>query len=335
MEIKFPLSFLRLLILIINIVLHNSSFLPVGINQLNNFLYLEKLATYTVQTYSGQCSLEKGPNCYFTDNMRRVLYEQENNIEEEIEEENNNNKEQNKKNDLMVLDLKKDWMDFLIKSRKIGLLNSFSDLTEYINQYKDYISSNSEDSSILQPLTLKLSLTFESYDDITIKEDIYAYPSKPVNFMTEIIYIEIIGKLRLHFGEDLQYQYKDQSSYPMNTFGIIESNNLIIKLGGKQFICESFYFRLRDNNIKTLKVDGFLGNVKSFSMSRDINSMTDKDWKKIDLPNSKIDRMVLPGGIDVDNFKFKIETFQHYDIAVHFHTKYEKSKEELINDNDI
>ena len=335
MEIKFPLSFLRLLILIINIVLHNSSFLPVGINQLNNFLYLEKLATYTVQTYSGQCSLEKGPNCYFTDNMRRVLYEQENNIEEEIEEENNNNKEQNKKNDLMVLDLKKDWMDFFIKSRKIGLLNSFSDLTEYINQYKDYISSNSEDSSILQPLTLKLSLTFESYDDITIKEDIYAYPSKPVHFMTEIIYIEIIGKLRLHFGEDLQYQYKDQSSYPMNTFGIIESNNLIIKLGGKQFICESFYFRLRDNNIKTLKVDGFLGNVKSFSMSRDINSMVDKDWKKIDLPNSKIDRMVLPGGIDVDNFKFKIETFQHYDIAVHFHTKYEKSKEELINDNDI
>ena len=76
--------------------------------------------------------------------------------------------------------------------------------SEYINQYKDYISSNSDDSSILQPLTLKLSLTFESYDDITIKEDIYAYPSKPVHFMTETIYIEIIGKLRLHFGENTE-----------------------------------------------------------------------------------------------------------------------------------
>ena len=333
MGIKFPFSFLRISLLIINIAFHNSSFLPVGINQLNNFLYLEKLLTYTVQTYSGQCSLEKGPHCYFTDNMRRVLYEQENNIEEEIEEENNYNKEQNKKNDLQILDLKKDWMNFFIKSRKIGLFNSFSDLREYIHQYKEYVSSNSDDSSILQPLTLKLSLTFESYDEITIKEDTYAYPSKPVQFMTETIYIEIIGKLRLHFGEDLQL--KDQSRYPTNTFGIIESNNLVIKLGGKQFICESFYFRLRDTNIKSLKVDGYLDNVKSFSMSRDINYMTDKDWIKIDLPSSKIDRIVLPGGIDVDNFKFKIETFQHYDIGVHFHKKYEKSKEKLINDNDI
>lgn len=333
MEIKFPLSFLRISLLIINFVFYNSSILPVGINQLNNFIYLEKLLSYTVQTYSGKCSLKNGPNCYFTDNMRRVIYEQENNIEEEIEEDNNFNNVQNKKNDLTMLDLKKDWMDFFIKSRKIGLLNSFSDLTEYINQYKDYISSNSDDSSILQPLTLKLSLTFESYDDITIKEDIYAYPSKPVHFMTETIYIEIIGKLRLHFGENRHL--KDQSRYPTNTFGIIESNNLIIKLGGKQFICESFYFRLRDNNIKSIKVDGYLGNVKSFSMSRDINSLIDKNWIEINLPSSKIDRMVLPGGIDVDNFKFKIETFQHYEIDAHFHSKYDKKKEELINDNDI
>jgi len=333
MGIKFPLSFLRILLLIINIALYNSSYLPIGINQLKNFYYLEKLFGYTVQTYSGQCSLEEGPNCYFIDNMRSLIYEQENNIEEEIEEGNNNNNEQINKNDNTILDLKKDWMDFFIKSRKIGFLNSFTDLSEYINQYKEYISAGSDDSSILQPLTLKLSLTFESYDDITINGDIYAYPSKPVQFMTETIYIEIVGKLRLHFGEDLQL--RDQSKYPTNTFGIIESNNLVIKLGGKQFICESFYFKLRDTNIKTLKVDGYLGNVKSFSMSRDINYIVDKDWIKVDLPNSKIDRIILPGGIDIDNFKFKIETFQHYDIAVHFHRKYEKSNEELINDNDI
>ena len=29
----------------------------------------------------------------------------------------------------------------------------------------------------------------------TIKEDIYAYPSKPVQFLTETIYIEFIGIL--------------------------------------------------------------------------------------------------------------------------------------------
>ena len=96
MEIKFPLSFLRISLLIINFVFYNSSILPVGINQLNNFIYLEKLLSYTVQTYSGKCSLKNGPNCYFTDNMRRVIYEQENNIEEEIEEDNNINNVQHK-----------------------------------------------------------------------------------------------------------------------------------------------------------------------------------------------------------------------------------------------
>ena len=98
----------------------------------------------------------------------------------------------------------KEWMDLYIKSKKFGILNTFTDLNDYVSQYKDYISSSSDPSQIPQPLTLRLSLTFESYDDITIKGDIYAYPSKSVKFNTEYVYIEIFGKLRLHYGEDLK-----------------------------------------------------------------------------------------------------------------------------------
>ena len=338
MEIKFHLSLLRILILIINNAIYDSSCLSVGIKKFKNFIYLEKLLDYTSQTYSQQCSFTKGPSCYFTENMRSIIYEQENNIEEEIDEVNNNNikinNEQNKNNiDTTILDLDKDWMEFFINSKKIGLLNSITELTEYITQYKNYILSNSDESTTLQPLTLKLGLTFESYDDMTIKGDIYAYPSKPVHFITETIYIEIIGKLRMHYGEDLGLI--DQTKYPTKTFGIIESNNLVIKLGGKQFICESFFLRLRDMSIKNIKVEGYLGNIKAFSMTREINPLIDKEWIKIDLPNTKIDRILLPGGIDIDNFKFKIETYQHYDISAHFHKRYEKYQEELINDNDI
>ena len=321
MGIKFILSLLRILILIINITFHNSSYLPVGLNQLNNFIYLERIKDLTLQSYSEKCSLSKGPNCYFTENQRSEIYEKN----------DNNEQTNNFPND--VIDLEKEWMDLYIKSKKFGILNTFTDLNDYVSQYKDYISSSSDPSQIPQPLTLRLSLTFESYDDITIKEDVYAYASKPVQFLTETIFIEIVGKLRLRYGVDLKL--KDQIKYPCKTFGIIESNNLIIKLGGKKFVCESFFMRIRDEKIHKLSVSGYTGNIKTFSMTREINYMIEKSWIKIDLPSNKIDRLVLPGGIDVDNFRFVIETIQQYDISVHFHANYVKNIEELVNDSDI
>ena len=289
---------------------------------MNNFIYLERLKDLTLQSYSEECSLSKGPNCYFAENQRSEIYEK-----------NDNNKQIYSDSSNTIIDNEKEWMNLFIKSKEKGFLNSFYDLNDYITQYKNYILSNSDTSQIPQPLTLRLSLTFESYDDITIKQDIYAYPSKPIQFLTETIYIEIVGKLRLHYGEDLKI--KDQIKYPTKTYGIIESNNLIIKLGGKKFICESFFLRIRDQKISTININGYSGNIKAFSMTREINPITEKSWIKIDLPASKIDRLVIPGGIDVDNFKFMIDTIQHYDIAVHFHTNYVRNVEELIKDSDI
>ena len=322
METKFIHSFIGIIVLIIQISFYNSTYLSVGINQLNNFIYLERLKDLTLQSYSEECSLSKGPNCYFAENQRSEIYEK-----------NDNNKQIYSDTSNTIIDNEKEWMNLFIKSKEKGFLNSFYDLNDYITQYKNYILSNSDTSQIPQPLTLRLSLTFESYDDITIKQDIYAYPSKPIQFLTETIYIEIVGKLRLHYGEDLKI--KDQIKYPTKTYGIIESNNLIIKLGGKKFICESFFLRIRDQKISTININGFSGNIKAFSMTREINPITEKNWIKIDLPASKIDRLVLPGGIDVDNFKFMIDTIQHYDIAVHFHTNYVRNVEELIKDSDI
>ena len=322
MEIKFIHSFIGIVVLIIQISFYNSTYLSVGINQLNNFIYLERLKDLTLQSYSEECSLSKGPNCYFAENQRSEIYEK-NDYNKQIYSDSSNT----------IIDNEKEWMNLFIKSKEKGFLNSFYDLNDYITQYKNYILSNSDTSQIPQPLTLRLSLTFESYDDITIKQDIYAYPSKPIQFLTETIYIEIVGKLRLHYGEDLKI--KDQIKYPTKTYGIIESNNLIIKLGGKKFICESFFLRIRDQKISTININGYSGNIKAFSMTREINPITEKSWIKIDLPASKIDRLVLPGGIDVDNFKFMINTIQHYDIAVHFHTNYVRNVEELIKDSDI
>ena len=224
-------------------------------------------------------------------------------------------------------------MDIYSQSLKAGYLNTFTELNDYIISYKDYISSRTDSSQIPQPITLRLSLTFESYDDMTKKGDMYAYDSKPVHFLTETVYIEFVGKLRLTYGEESKE--KESKGLPTKTYGIIESNNLVIKLGGKKFICESFFMRLRDEVIKSITVEGYTGNTRTFSANTEINFMHKSGWFKINLPGSKVDRIVLPGGIDVDNFKFLIETTKQYDISVQFHTSYTKNVEELIHDDDI
>ena len=322
----FNKSFIHLTILIANIYLYNSSYLPSGLNQFNHFIYLERLKDLTFQTYSKECSLNKGPNCYFTENILNEKYEKELN--------NNNNKNNDYlKNDKTILDFHKQWMDIYSQSLKAGYLNTFTELNDYIISYKDYISSRTDSSQIPQPITLRLSLTFESYDDMTKKGDMYAYDSKPVHFLTETVYIEFVGKLRLTYGEESKE--KESKGLPTKTYGIIESNNLVIKLGGKKFICESFFMRLRDEVIKSITVEGYTGNTRTFSANTEINFMHKSGWFKINLPGSKVDRIVLPGGIDVDNFKFLIETTKQYDISVQFHTSYTKNVEELIHDDDI
>lgn len=56
---------------------------------------------------------------------------------------------------------------------------------------------------------------------------------------------------------------------------------------------------------------------------------------KITLPHSQIDRILIPGGIEVDNFSFVIETKKQYDISVHFHSNQKQRIDELIKDSDI
>ena len=324
MENKFFLIvFIKLVILIININGYISSYLPSAINQFNNFIYSNRMKTFTIQNYTKKCSMNKGPNCYFTENIINSKGEKDIDILN-----NDNDQDLNQ-----ILDYKKEWESLYSKSKELGYFNIYNEINTYLYTYKKYISPQNDSEQIPPQINLYLSLTFESYDDITINGDIYAYPSKPINFFTEIIYIEIYGKLRLQYGKDLNI--KNQMRYPTKTFGIIESSNLNIKLGGKLFICEYFFFRTRDENIYKMNIEGYLGNQKVFTISKEINYMNKKVWIKTPLPNKEIDRLLLPGGIDVDNFKFVIPTIKQYDITVQFHHNYNQRIKNLVEDNDI
>lgn len=312
--------FISITLLIININGYISSFLPCGLNQLNNFIYLDRLKKYISQNYSKRCSMDNGPNCFFAEIKRSEIYEND-----QLNDDIKNSKE--------IIDIKKEWMDIFIKSKETDYLNGYNDINSYINEYKNYILSKNDSKQIPPSISLHLSLTFESYDELTKNGDIYAYPSKPVKFFTENIDIEIFGRLRLHYGEELNF--KNVMKYPARTFGIIESTNLIIRLGRKLFICEFFFLRIRDIKIDKIKIEGFLENTKAFSLEKEKKSLNNKKWEKIILPHQQIDRIVIPGGLDVDNFSFIIDTKKQYDISVHFHANYKQRIKELVIDDDI
>ena len=316
------IQFISLLILLININRYLSSYLSCGINQLNSFIYSDRMKVFIIQKLSEKCSISSGPNCYYTENLKNIKLEEENTklIEENIISDD-------------FSDFNKEWANLYNKAKNSNYFEVYNELESSILEYKKNNLLKNDSQQIPPVFNLYLSLTFESYDDMTIKEDIYAYSSKVIRFYTENIVLEIIGKLRLRYGEDSKD--KNPMKYPTKTYGIIESPTLSIKLGGKIFICEYFFLRKRNDNIYKINIEGYLGNNKVFTVEKEVNNISNKKWKKIILPNKKIDRISLPKGIDIDNFRFVMETVKQYDITVQFHTNENKRIEELVDDSDI
>ena len=319
---KISIIFLTIIILFANINEYFSSYLPTGLIQLNHFIYLDRMKIFSIQDFTKQCSLNMGPNCYFTENIRNINYHKDN-LQKIIDKINLSDD----------IDFQKEWMEVYDKSKNSYYLTAYNEIDSYISKYKKYISPKTDSQQIPPTINLYLSLTFESYDDITIKGDTYALSSKIIRYYTENINLEIIGKLRLSYGEDLKL--KNQMRYPSKTFGIVESSNLTIKLGGKIFICEYFYLRIKKENINKINISGFLGISTVFSIQKDIKTLEKNEWNKINLPNKEIDRLLLPGGIEVDNFRFVMETLNQYYITVQFHKNQNERIKNLVEDSDI
>jgi hypothetical protein len=316
------MPFLSILLLIINLNKYLSSYLSSGLKQLNNFIYSDRMKIFTIQNLSEKCSLSSGPNCYYTENLNNKKY---------IEE----NAKLFESNDFPVdySNFNKEWIDIYNKAKNSNYYDVYEEIESQILEYKNNNLLKNDSQQVPPVFNLYLSLTFESYDDKTIKGDVYALPSKIIRFYTENIVLEIFGKLRMHYGEDLKL--KNPMKYPSKTFGIIESPTLSIRLGGKTFICESFFMRTRKENIYKINIEGYLGKNKAFSVQKEVNFMSANKWNKITLPNQKIDRLTLPGGIDVDNFRLVMETVKQYEITVQFHKNIHKREEELVDDSDI
>lgn len=315
-----------ILLILINISL--SSFLLSGINQLNNFIYFQRLTYYNYQNTNNRCSLIEAPYCFYIEPLYIKLLEKENNII---------------KKDY----IEKDWISLINNLNIYNFQEKYEDLASKI---QNYYNKNIYENDKVQKAPIQeyqICITFEKYDSITIHKDIYLDKISYILYENEKIPLVVEGKIRLKY-EKLNSINTNIIDYPSKTYAIIESNSVEISLNGKFFKIISFYIRpkimYKDENYKitiigsinrNIHIEGFNNQKLVFSTNYHFSYSDEKYWNKIFISNDLfINKLVIPGNFEIDNILLS-ECNEVYDIQSLFNHDPKKKIMDLINDNDI
>ena len=89
---------------------------------------------------------------------------------------------------------------------------------------------------------------------------------------------------------------------PTDTYGAIESNELVISLDR---VCQCQYLFIRGSEIKLTAqrkqayINAYLNGVNVYKTS--INPVLPLAWTRIDFPNVEFNQLVLPGGFEINS----------------------------------
>lgn len=323
------LNLLRTFILFQYIKYSLLTFLPCGINQLNNFIFLQRLSYFVYQTNAQTCSFDDGPYCYFIESSY-------------IKSLNNENKSIQKDY------IEKDWINLNDNLNEYSIEETFEDFT---NKMRNYYQRNIEKTDEEQTLPIQqyqVDISFDNFDPVTIKNDMYLEKRTILSSFHEKIPLIIEGKVRLKYDKS-QIEVKNVMDYPSKTYAIFESSRVVITLEGRNFRCISFFVRPRsmhsNDNYKVtiigtmsrnLAIEGYNNNKLVFSTNYKFSYFDEKYWNKIILTNEYfINKLVLPGNIEIDNLRLSIENNNVYDLQTVFYNHPYKKTIDLVNDNDI
>ena len=243
------------------------------------FYYRDIYKNLIKQKKGNKCSIEDGPNCIFI----------EKNHKEEIV------------NDLKTLYPSKE--DFY-KEKPEDILVKIKEKTKLINSKENDLYED-EIFNFDSPQLISLYLTFESYDEITKNEDIYAPETMDSQYNLGRITLIILGKLRLSqknskfFENPTPKNLKDEG--PKGTYAFVESKEVIIKFSCKTII-SSVYIKRNNYNKenKTFFLYGFKDGHKHIITK--IQNVPNNRWLKITGDGKKYDSIALLRGFDYDNF---------------------------------
>ena len=268
--------------------LNNSIYIYSGIKTLNKFLYYSRYKEYNSQNKKNICSLNNGPNCYFIEGKYINTYDI------------------TKKNDK----INNEWIYFYNRTQNY----EYNQILQYFENYtKNYIQKYSEKidkEQNSQGEVFKYLMTFDTFDEYTIKKDTYFDQQLLINsFYDKDFILEIKGKLKLTYDKDESEYYLTviDNEYPSKTYGIIESNFITISFKGKPFICNFFYIKSHNKKNKSEQIYfyGYIGNKIVYSYSYNDNKERKEKWLKVFFPTSTlINTLIISGPYDIDNFSF-------------------------------
>ena len=87
---------------------------------------------------------------------------------------------------------------------------------------------------------------------------------------------------------------------------------------------------------RNLAIEGYNNNKLVFTSNYKYSYFDEKYWTKIIINNDLfINRLILPGNIEIDNICLSVENNNVYDLQSLFYNNNNKKIVELINDNDI
>ena len=319
---------LRTIICLLYIKISFLTFIPSGINQLNNLLYLQKISYFDYQINMNQCSLVEGPYCYYTEHFYIKSLKRENQFfkREYIE---------------------KDWISLYNDINIYSYEEIYNILENKIKNYYTYMV-NEKDNNEIPMQEYQIILSFEQYDSLTIKADIFLTKMTTIQFMEKIILV-MDGKIRLKYDKSkaVSNNIKD---YPSKTYAIIESSFATMSLNGKKFRLVSFYVRPKNiyegnsnykvkiigSMTKNIAIEGYINNKMMFNANFQFSYSDIKQWNKIYI-NTDIffDKIRLPGNIEIDNIILSVEGNFVYDVQSLFFNDPKKKTVDLIDDSDI
>ena len=257
----------------------NSTIIKEGYHFFDLFYYRDYYKALTKQKKSNQCSIENGPSCYYI---------------------------KGKNEDLISSELKKIYpsKETFKRESPENILTKIKETTTSI-QGKDPEEIKEEVYSFDTPYMVSLYLTFESYDEKTKYNDIYAPEIIDNQYEAGRLTLTITGKLRLTQKNAEQYESKGlfdlRDEGPKKTYAYVESKEVIFKFSSRSSI-NSLYIKKNkfNKNNKTFFLYGYK-NGHRYIITK-VENVPSYKWVKVNGNGEKYDYIGLIRGFDYDNF---------------------------------
>ena len=269
------LSKLKTIQLLTFTIFVKSTIISEGYHFFDNFYYKDLYETYIKQKNNKKCTINDGPNCFFISSKNKTE------IQSEL----------SKIPHSPILNFSE------------SIQNISSQLKTSINEVKNLGNEKiDEPISLNAPIILSLLLNFESYDEKTRLNDIYAPETIDTPYDVGRVTLSIIGKLRLTQKNSKLFEQSiiDKEERPKGTYAVVESKEVVINFKEEGSIY-SLYIKKNDYNRdnKMFILYGYK-NENKYVLSKMQNVPKDR-WIKIQTNTMSIESIVLPRGFDYDN----------------------------------